>query len=344
MAEEEAEDLEWEEWKPEKISFVHHMIAGSCAGLAEHVSIFPLDTLKTHIQCERCGSTSPLQTWNCATRIVGREGIFRLWRGVSAMFAGCVPAHAAYFSIFEGMKVLLGADQAGHRPLQAAGCGATAAFAHDMCMTPFDTVKQRMQLGHYKNVVHCVRTVAAQEGIRAFYLSLPTTLTMNLPYGMIMVAVNESARKALSSIPSSSSKTNQQQQQQQQVSITTSMMAGSIAGAVAAAMTNPLDVIKTRLQTQNLEPCPRVNANSHVVIHHVSNASGGATANPILGEFTSSLGTSRSALEVAKQIYAENGAMGFMRGAFPRILLHTPAVAISWTAYEVAKNFLHGLK
>lgn len=85
------EDFEWEEWDPSKISFYHHMIAGSAAGLAEHVSVFPIDTLKTHIQCERCGAMSPLQTWNCATRIVGREGIFRLWRGVSATFAGCLP-------------------------------------------------------------------------------------------------------------------------------------------------------------------------------------------------------------------------------------------------------------
>lgn len=85
------QDLEWEEWDPKRISFVHHMIAGSCAGLAEHISIFPIDTLKTHIQCERCGAVSPMQTWDCATRIVGREGIFRLWRGVSAMFAGCIP-------------------------------------------------------------------------------------------------------------------------------------------------------------------------------------------------------------------------------------------------------------
>ena len=35
------------------------------------------------------------------------------------------------------------------------------------------------------------------EGIRAFYLSLPTTLMMNVPYGCIMVAANESARKIL---------------------------------------------------------------------------------------------------------------------------------------------------
>lgn len=89
--EEGEEDFEWEEWNPSRISFFNHMIAGSAAGLAEHVSVFPIDTLKTHIQCERCGSMSPGQTWNCATRIVGREGIFRLWRGVSATFAGCLP-------------------------------------------------------------------------------------------------------------------------------------------------------------------------------------------------------------------------------------------------------------
>lgn len=87
----EEDELEWEEWDPSQLSFAQHMIAGSCAGLAEHVSMFPIDTVKTHVQCERCGSVSPMQTWNCAARIVSNEGIFRLWRGVSAMFAGCIP-------------------------------------------------------------------------------------------------------------------------------------------------------------------------------------------------------------------------------------------------------------
>ena len=85
------DDLEWEEWNPSTISFYNHMIAGSVAGLVEHISLFPVDTIKTHIQCERCGSISPLKTWNCATKIVGNEGLFRLWRGVTAMFTGCIP-------------------------------------------------------------------------------------------------------------------------------------------------------------------------------------------------------------------------------------------------------------
>lgn len=87
----DSDDLEWEEWDPSKLSFMHHVLAGSVAGLAEHVCMFPMDTVKTHVQCERCGSTSPMKTLNCAARIVNREGVFRLWRGVSAMFAGCIP-------------------------------------------------------------------------------------------------------------------------------------------------------------------------------------------------------------------------------------------------------------
>lgn len=215
---------------------------------------------------------------------------------------------------------MLGADQGGHRPLQAAGCGATAAFAHDMFMTPFDTVKQRMQLGYYKNVVDCMKTVAAKEGVRAFYLSLPTTLAMNLPYGSVMVAVNESARKFIS--PG-----------EDRISISTSLMAGSIAGAVAAATTTPLDVIKTRLQTQNLEPCPKVAgagappSAAGVTIHK---------ANPPV------LGQTRGFSQVLRDIYREEGPRGFARGMTPRMLVHAPAVAISWTAYETIKELLVG--
>lgn len=43
-------DEDWEEWTPEKGSFINHMMAGSAAGVAEHVSIFPIDTIKVSIE------------------------------------------------------------------------------------------------------------------------------------------------------------------------------------------------------------------------------------------------------------------------------------------------------
>jgi hypothetical protein len=49
-------DLDWEDWDPKAGSFVHHMIAGSIAGIAEHTVMFPVDTIKTFAQCEQCST------------------------------------------------------------------------------------------------------------------------------------------------------------------------------------------------------------------------------------------------------------------------------------------------
>ena len=330
-----SDDLDWEEWDPSRISFVHHMIAGSVAGLSEHVTIFPIDTIKTNIQCEKCGSMSPFQTWNCAERIVRKDGPLRLWRGVSTMFAGCVPAHAVYFSVFEFIKGFVGADRDGHHPIGAAFSGASAAFGHDLIMTPFDTVKQRMQLGHYRSIGHGFRAIVNAEGLGALYVSLPTTLLMNLPYGCIMVAVNESARKVLN--PSGDYKTS------------TNLVAGAIAGASAAVLTNPLDLIKTKLQTQNLEPshiaeqstCHQSNQSVAPVLNNRSFTTLTAATKPSMEVPFSTTNTRYTgAFQVAMNIYKESGLIGFSSGMFPRVLVHTPSVAISWTAYEFTKNLL----
>lgn len=312
------DELEWED-NPSNLPFHYHMLAGSTAGLAEHISIFPIDTLKTHLQCERCGAISPWQTWDCATKIVKREGIFRLWRGVSAMFAGCVPAHAAYFSVFEQLKYTLELDQQGHHPIRAAIAGASAAVSHDLCMTPFDVVKQRMQLGYYKNVMHCVTTIAKTEGIRSFYVSLPTTLIMNIPFGCIMVAVNESAKKYLNPNPT-------------QFNLTSSMISGSIAGAIAAALTTPLDVIKTRLQTQNLEPCPKTES-MRVNTNNVNNVN-----NMVISVTNKASSIEMGPIEITKSILKADGIRGMFRGMVPRMLVHAPSIAISWTVYEAVKK------
>jgi Mitochondrial carrier protein len=65
---------------------------------------------------------------------------------------------------------------------------------------------------------------------------------MNLPYGTIMVSTDETVRRYL--IPDHEHR------------IDISLLAGSIAGATGAFVTTPLDLLKTRLQIQNLKPCP----------------------------------------------------------------------------------------
>lgn len=76
---------------------------------------------------------------------------------------------------------MLGANREGHHPVEASVAGALAALSHDMFMTPFDTIKQRMQLGYYRSIGHCIRSVIRSEGTLALYASFPATIAMNIP-------------------------------------------------------------------------------------------------------------------------------------------------------------------
>ena len=93
------------------------MLAGSIAGASEHILTFPIDTMKTFLQAEGQTDFSQIQ------EIIRTEGRGRLFRGVSTMVFGCIPAHAAYFSIYEQGKIKFGADGADHAPVGAALSG-----------------------------------------------------------------------------------------------------------------------------------------------------------------------------------------------------------------------------
>ena len=45
-------------------------------------------------------------------------------------------------------------------------------------------------------------------------------------------------------------------------------------------------------------------------------------------------------MQICKRIIAEEGPKGFFRGVKQRVMLHTPAVAISWATYETVKRML----
>ncbi|DAZ94190.1 TPA: hypothetical protein N0F65_000417 [Lagenidium giganteum] len=333
-------DEDWEEWSPEKGSFLHHMVAGSAAGVAEHVSIFPIDTIKTHMQCQRCpvnGKPLKLSAIETGRKLVAEEGPLRLFRGVSTMLGASLPAHAVYFSVFEAAKKLFGADTADHTPIASGAAGVCATVCHDMIMTPMDVVKQRLQLGYYSGVSDCFRTIIRHEGVRALYISFPTTFIMNLPYSMIMVSANETFKKILN--PSG------------ELNVGAYVASGAAAGALAGVLTNPLDVAKTRLQTQMMlfeedAACPSRTRCAQLQTRGVSmtvpascTIKNSASGKIVRGEPKLRI-QYRGLLDALIQIKAQEGMAGFFRGVYPRLLVHAPSVAVSWTTFEVLKNTL----
>jgi len=195
-----ASDEDMYEWEVRDGStpFWQHAIAGSCAGVMEHVSTYPIDTLKTRMAASEVDVTMSATFRN----ILQERGLLGFMRGASVIGVGCVPAHVGLFSTYEFAKVaLIDADGRDHQPARAAACGASATIVHDVILTPCDVVKQRLQQGRYIGSLDCISTTMRQEGAGAFFRSLPTTLAMNVPYMGMLVAMNESLKKLLQGTP-----------------------------------------------------------------------------------------------------------------------------------------------
>jgi solute carrier family 25 iron transporter 28/37 len=183
----------------------------------------------------------------------------------------------------------------GHHPVEVALAGASATVAMDGILTPMDAVKQRMQLsnGKYANALDCVRKVRAREGLRSLYAGYGTTLVMNIPYHAFFFTSYETFKKLLGDSASES--------------VATHLGCGAAAGMTAAALTNPLDVAKTRLQTQ----------------HDTGKRYGGL-------------------VDALRTIRREEGMGGLFSGLKPRIMLHAASSAIVWATYEYMKRLLAG--
>jgi len=215
-----------------------HAIAGASAGIMEHCGMFPIDTVKTHQQVT--GSRSIRQT---IKSIIAKNGVWGLFRGMPVVLGGSAPVHGLSFSVYELCKRLTGANEAtltGHHVLATSFSGVVAMLSHDACITPVDTVKQRLQYGGkpYKGVFDCIRQIFRGEGIAAFYRGYVPTLTMNLPYASVYFGSYESVKKFLKT---SSGKKDDHD-------VFSHLLAGACGGCLAGGVTTPLDVPKTKLQ------------------------------------------------------------------------------------------------
>lgn len=152
-------------------------------------------------------------------------------------------------------------------------------------------IKQRMQLhkSEFRSMWTCARVVYRTEGISAFYVSYPTTLAISIPFNAIQFTVYEQIKRFVNP--------------RGEYSPLTHIFAGGVAGAVAAAVTTPLDVAKTILQTRGTSIDP-----------DIRNAKG--------------------LVDAFRVIWTRDGFKGFGRGLSPRVLTIMPSSALCWMSYE----------
>ncbi|KAF9429456.1 mitochondrial aspartate-glutamate transporter agc1, partial [Entomortierella beljakovae] len=114
--------------------------------------------------------------------------------------------------------------------------GATAVY-------PIDLVKTRMQnqrskvVGEllYKNSLDCFRKVIKNEGVLGLYRGLGPQLVGVAPEKAIKLTMNDFARRRLTDSNG-------------QITFTSELIAGGVAGGSQVVFTNPLEIVKIRLQ------------------------------------------------------------------------------------------------
>ena len=299
------EEVIFYEELPESVPFPVHLMAGALAGIAEHTCTYPLDFIKTRLQVLHPTPSAVYKGLLDALRTIsGTEGPFRLLKGVQSVMLGAGPAHAVYFASYEQAKRLLGiGETASANPIKTGVAGAVATTLADAIMTPFDVIKQRLQIHNssYSGVVDCFTQVFKREGLRAFYISYPTTLLLNIPFHGLQFPIYERFRKTLNPLGEYSPHTH--------------IIAGGIAGACAGFVTTPIDNLKTTLQIRG----------------------------ELLKNTLSSTSTSEAVMDLSgmkgayRAILERYGWKGLWRGAIPRTLTFMPSTAICWSVYEYFK-------
>lgn len=168
--------------------------------------------------------------------------------------AGSFPAAATFWSVYEAAKHRLVPLTAGTNWafLAYAGAAASADIAVCAVRNPFEVVKQQMQAGLHTNTREAVRTILRVDGWRGLYAGYLSTVLREVPFDAIEFALYEHMKEAWRSSGDSGAGAPGATPGgiKKDLVLWQNALLGSIAGGTAAAVTTPLDVIKTRMMTQ----------------------------------------------------------------------------------------------
>ena len=269
-----------------KVSFIVSLISGGIAGTTVDVALFPLDTIKTRLQSAKGFHASG-----------GFNGIYK---GLGAVTLGSAPGAALFFSTYEMLKHQLSKSTSIPLPFQHMLAASTGEVVACLIRVPTEVVKQRMQAGLSKSISETVSKCMEVDGISGLYKGFGITIMREIPFSLIQFPIYEGMKNRI------------KQYVDRPVGPLESASCGSFSGAIAAAATTPLDVIKTRLML-------------------------GSDSNGI---------PYNGAIECTKRIYQEGLAAGgsngvtkvFFSGVQPRVMWISIGGFVFFGAYEAAKN------
>lgn len=283
-----------------------HLMAAAVARSTSIFIMYPADVIKTRLQMSQSN----------ALRLSG------LFNGVLGSLLGQVPYGVLTFGSYEMYKSYF----MDHLPnsIPPIFKYATAAVFGDLTgsgwLCPSEVIKQKVQGGIYPSTMSAVSSIWKDKGVIGFYEGYFGGVARDVPFRVaqlttyeltknLYIRIKQQRTRKTTTATTRRTKTSKQQQQLSTITDESTLspgeaaFCGAIAGSFSAAVTAPLDRIKTLLMTN-------------------SAAYGGTV------------------LSCATKIWTEEGLRGLTTGVIPRVMYIAPSVAIFFVAYEMTQQRL----
>lgn len=283
------------------------VLSGTIGGIAQVLVGQPLDILKVRLQ------TSPPGTYtgmvDCATRIVRNEGPLAFYKGTLTPLLGVGACVSIQFGVVEALKRHFSASNvASGRSSELSYAqfylaGGAAGVANSVVAGPVEHVRIRLQTQPsppvYRGPVDCVRQIYTASGPwhGVFRGQVPTLAREFHGMGMYFLTYEALVHHKLTRDGISRS----------ELPSTYAMFAGAMAGYGLWLTAYPADIVKSKLQTDALNPSER---------------------------------RYKGTLDCIQQTFKQDGIRGFFRGLLPTLVRSPFANAATFVAFEWAARTL----
>ncbi|KAK8243546.1 mitochondrial carrier domain-containing protein [Phyllosticta capitalensis] len=287
-------------------------------------------------------------TFDGLRKIARNEGPRTLWRGLSPTLVMTIPANVIYFAGYDWLRTSHKSPikqniSDSYSPLVA---GSTARVLAAIAVSPIEMFRTRMQAthtnhanttgSHFRDTLHGVRDLVRESGWTSLWRGLGLTLWRDVPFSAIYwwgyetgrnMLIDERERKRSRELDRlgsgvrsrSKSRSRCRSEEDHTATLVDSFVAGASSGAVAAFVTTPFDVGKTRQQ----------------VVRHAGGSKPAAPGSELAHALKPE---EQSMPRFLWHIFKEQGFPGLFRGWAARCLKVAPACAIMISTYEMGKK------
>ncbi|KAL3235309.1 Mitochondrial carrier protein RIM2 [Nakaseomyces bracarensis] len=200
-----------------------HLMAAATAGWATATATNPIWMVKTRVQLDKAGKTRTYKnSYDCLKAILKNEGIYGLYRGLSASYLGSVEGILQWL-FYEQLKHMIkqrSIEKFGHHDestmtrtdkikqwCQRSGGAGLAKFVASIITYPHEVVRTRLRQSplengkaKYTGLIQSFRIIIKEEGLKSMYSGLTPHLMRTVPNSIIMFGTWEVVIRLLSDV------------------------------------------------------------------------------------------------------------------------------------------------